>query len=127
MHPGVFYLDWVGKTIPYSWAKTWHLQLAIFWIATTWVASSIYLAPIVGGIEPKRQGWLGQGLLAAVLLVAVGSLAGEVVGIFGRLGDLWFWFGPQGWEYLELGRFWQILLFVGLLYGRGTNLTVADY
>jgi nitric oxide reductase subunit B len=170
VHPGVFYLKWVGETIPYSWAKTWHLQLAIFWIATTWVASAIYLAPIVGGHEPRRQGWLVQGLFGAILLVAVGSLAGEVVGIYGGLGDLWFWFGHQGWEYLELGRFWQILLFVGLigwlgivyravgkrrgkdphfrgmvnfyvvsailvvlffgfglLYGRGTNLTVADY
>lgn len=170
VHPGVFYLDWVGKTIPYSWAKTWHLQLAIFWIATTWVASAIYLAPIVGGVEPRRQGWLVQGLFGAILIVAVGSLVGEVVGIFGGLGDLWFWFGHQGWEYLELGRFWQILLFVGLLfwllivyravgkqrgkdphfrglvnfyvisailvvlffafgllYGRGTNLSVADY
>lgn len=170
VHPGVFYLDWVGKTIPYSWAKSWHLQLAIFWIATTWVASSIYLAPILGGQEPKRQGWLVQGLFGAILLVAVGSLTGEVVGIYGGLGDLWFWFGHQGWEYLELGRFWQILLFLGLvgwvvivyravgkkrskdphfsglvnfyvisatlvvlffafglLYGRGTNLTVADY
>ncbi|MFC1526875.1 nitric-oxide reductase large subunit, partial [Candidatus Latescibacterota bacterium] len=116
VHPGVFYLDRVGKTIPYSWAKTWHLQLAIFWIATTWVASSIYLAPVLGGREPKRQGWLVQGLFGAILLVAVGSLIGEVVGIYGGLGDLWFWFGHQGWEYLELGRFWQILLFVGLLF-----------
>jgi len=170
VHPGVFYLDWVGETIPYSWAKTWHLQLAIFWIATTWIASAIYLAPVVGGQEPKRQGWLVQGLFGAVLVVAVGSLVGEVVGIYGGLGDLWFWFGHQGWEYLELGRFWQILLFVGLLgwlgivlravgkrrgkdphfrglvnfyvisatlvvlffafgllYGRGSNLSVADY
>ena len=116
VHPGTFYLSFVGETIPYSWAKSWHLQLAIFWIATTWVASAIYLAPIVGGREPKRQGLLVQLLFAAVLLVAVGSLGGEVAGIYGKLGDLWFWFGHQGWEYLELGRFWQILLFIGLIF-----------
>ena len=115
VHPGVFYISLVGELIPYSWAKTWHLQLAIFWIATTWVASAIYLAPIVGGREPRRQGALVQVLFAAVLLVAVGSLAGEVAGIYGKLGDLWFWLGHQGWEYLELGRLWQILLFVGLV------------
>ncbi len=116
VHPGTFYLSFVGETIPYSWAKSWHLQLAIFWIATTWVASAIYLAPIVGGREPKRQGLLVQLLFAAILLVAVGSLGGQVAGIYGKLGDLWFWFGHQGWEYLELGRFWQILLFIGLIF-----------
>jgi nitric oxide reductase subunit B len=172
VHPSSFYIPIVGKLIPYSWAKTWHLQLAIFWIATTWVASAIYLAPIIGGREPRGQGILVQVLFGAVLIVAVGSLAGEVAGIKGMLGNLWFWFGHQGWEYLELGRLWQILLFIGLLawlfivyravsnrttrigdrdfkslvnfyvlsailvvvffafgllFSRGTNLTVADY
>lgn len=116
VHPGTFYISAVGEQIPYSWAKSWHLQIAIFWIATTWVASAVYLAPIVGGREPKRQGILVQLLFAAILLVAVGSLVGQVVGIYGGFGDLWFWFGHQGWEYLELGRFWQILLFVGLIF-----------
>jgi nitric oxide reductase subunit B len=115
VHPGTFYIPLVGKLIPYSWAKTWHLQLAIFWIATTWVASAIYLAPIVGGKEPKGQKILVQLLFGAVLIVAVGSLSGEVAGIYGKLGNLWFWLGHQGWEYLELGRLWQILLFVGLV------------
>ncbi len=115
VHPGTFYIPFIGQLIPYSWAKSWHLQLAIFWIATTWVASSIYLAPIVGGREPRGQGVLVQILFGAILLVAVGSLAGEVMGIKGMLGEAWFWLGHQGWEYLELGRLWQILLFVGLL------------
>jgi nitric oxide reductase subunit B len=115
VHPGSFYIPIVGKYIPYSWAKTWHLQLAIFWIATTWIASAIYLAPIVGGREPRKQGLLVQILFAAVLLVAVGSLTGEVAGIKGLFDHVWFWFGHQGWEFLELGRLWQILLFVGLL------------
>ncbi len=115
VHPGSFYIPAVGMLIPYSWAKSWHLQLAIFWIATTWVASAIYLAPIVGGREPRKQGLLVQILFAAVLVVAVGSLGGEVAGIKGLFGNAWFWFGHQGWEYLELGRLWQILLLVGLL------------
>jgi nitric oxide reductase subunit B len=115
VNPGTFYIPLVGKLIPYSWAKSWHLQLAIFWIATTWVASAIYLAPIVGGREPKGQSLLVQLLFGAVVIVALGSLAGEVAGIYGKLGDWWFWLGHQGWEYLELGRLWQILLFVGLL------------
>ena len=39
-----------------------------------------------------------------------GSLAGEFVGIRGWVGKTWAWFGNQGFEYLDLGRFWQILL-----------------
>ena len=64
-----------------------------FWIATTWMASAIYLAPIIGGKEPAGQGILVQLLFIAVLIVAVGSLVGEVLGIKGIIGDLWFWFG----------------------------------
>lgn len=116
IHPASFYLQFVADLIPYSWAKSWHLQLAIFWIATTWVASAIYMAPILGGIEPKGQKALVQLLFVAILLVAGGSLLGEVAGIYGVLGDWWFWFGHQGWEYLELGRVWQILLFLGLIF-----------
>lgn len=116
IHPGSFYFAFVGKFISYNWAKTWHLQLMVFWIATTWMASAIYLAPIIGGREPARQGILVQVLFVAVLVVAVGSLVGEVLGIKGMLGSLWFWLGHQGWEFLELGRLWQILLFGGLIF-----------
>jgi len=37
------------------------------------------------------------------------------MGIQQRLGNMWFWFGSQGYEYVDLGRFWQILLFIGLV------------
>ncbi len=116
IHPGSFFLPFVAKLITYNWAKTWHLQLMVFWIATTWLASAIYLAPIIGGKEPPRQGVVVQLLFGAVLLVAVGSLTGEVLGIKGMLGEWWFCLGHQGWEFLELGRIWQILLFGGLIF-----------
>jgi nitric oxide reductase subunit B len=32
------------------------------------------------------------------------------------LGNSWFWLGAQGYEYLDLGRLWQILLFIGLVF-----------
>lgn len=115
VHPASFYLQFVADWMPYSWAKTWHLQLAVFWILTTWIASAIYIAPVIGGIEPKHQGGLVQLLFVAVLVVAGGSLLGEVAGIKNLMGDWWFWFGHQGWEFLELGRAWQILLYIGLI------------
>lgn len=113
--PNNFYgISLISDFIPYNWAKTWHLQLAVFWIATAWIGSSLYSAPLIGGKEPKMQGLLVDLLFVAVIVVALGSLTGEVIGLKGGAGSLWFWLGHQGWEYLELGRLWQVLLWVGL-------------
>ncbi|MCP4728207.1 MAG: nitric-oxide reductase large subunit, partial [bacterium] len=68
VHPGTFFLSSIASFIPYSWAKTWHLQLAIFWIATSWVASAIYLAPLISNREPKGQGLLVNLLFGAILI-----------------------------------------------------------
>jgi nitric oxide reductase subunit B len=116
VHPGTFYVEFIGQTYPYSWAKSWHLQLAILWIALSWMGTAIYLAPLVAGREPKGQRAMVNILFTAAFAVTVGSLLGEVLGIKGYLGDAWFWLGHQGWEYLELGRLWQILLFGGLIF-----------
>jgi nitric oxide reductase subunit B len=116
VHPSSFYVKIVGEMYPYSWAKTWHLQLAILWIAVSWVGTAIYLAPLVARRELPAQRLLVNILFCAVVAVTAGSLFGEVLGIKGYLGQAWFWLGHQGWEYLELGRLWQILLFGGLIY-----------
>lgn len=100
--------------LPFNIARTWHLQLAIFWIATAWLGTGLFISPLVGGREPKGQGVLVDILFWAVVAVAVGSLAGEWLGIKGYLGRFWQLFGTQGWEYVELGRVWQILLLVGM-------------
>lgn len=116
VHPSSFYgLDWVVKLFTYPWIKSWHLQLAIFWIAVAWVGSALYLGPVAGGHEPRKQGLLVDLLFGAVVLVAVGALAGTALGTKGLAGEWWFWIGHQGWEFLELGRLWQILLFAGLI------------
>lgn len=95
--------------------RTWHLQLAIFWIATAWVAGGLFLAPLIGA-EPKGQRLGVNLLLGALALVVFGSLFGEYLGLKNLLGNMWFWFGHQGSEYLDLGRFWQILLGIGLIF-----------
>ena len=107
-----FHLD---KYLPYAITRTWHLQLAIFWIATSWLATGLYVGPAVSGHEPKYQRLGVNVLFVALVLVVGGSLAGEWMGIQQKLGNAWFWFGSQGFEYVDLGRFWQILLFVGLV------------
>ena len=112
---GGFYGIPLDKILPYAITRTWHLQLAIFWIATSWLATGLYVAPAVSGYEPKYQRLGVNVLFGALVLVVGGSLAGEWMGIEQKLGNLWFWFGSQGFEYVDLGRFWQILLFIGLV------------
>ena len=110
-----FYGFPLDKYLPYAITRTWHLQLAIFWIATSWLATGLYVGPAVSGAEPKYQRLGVNVLFVALVLVVGGSMAGEWFGIQQKLGNLWFWFGSQGFEYVDLGRFWQILLFIGLV------------
>lgn len=106
----------LSRLLPFNIARTWHLQLAIFWVATGFLAAGIFLVPIIAGSEPRGQQWLAYGLLAALAIVVFGSLIGEFISIHGWMHNLWAWFGSQGFEYLDLGRFWQILLTVGLFF-----------
>ncbi len=110
-----FYGIPLARYLPYAITRTWHLQLALFWIATSLLAAGLYIGPAISGHEPKFQRLGVNVLFGALILVVGGSLAGEWLGIEQRLGHAWFWFGSQGYEYLDLGRFWQILLSVGLV------------
>jgi nitric oxide reductase subunit B len=104
------------KLLPYAVSRTWHIQLAVFWIATAFLATGLYLAPAVGGREPTFQRLGVNVLFGALLLVVAGSLAGEWLSVQQVFSlNAGFWFGHQGYEYVDLGRFWQILLFVGLV------------
>jgi nitric oxide reductase subunit B len=106
----------LARLLPFNVVRTWHVQLSIFWTATSFLAAGIFLAPMIAGREPRGQKWLAYGLLGALAVVVFGSLIGEFAGIHGWMGGLWAWFGNQGYEYLDLGRFWQILLSLGLFF-----------
>ncbi len=106
----------LSSILPYSISRTWHIQLAIFWIATSWLATGLYLAPAVSGKEPRFQLLGVNFLFLALLVIVVGSLAGQWLGVMQHLGLVQnFWFGHQGYEYVDLGRFWQLFLFIGLI------------
>ena len=111
--------------LPFQVARAWHLQLAIFWIATAWLGMGIFIAPLVSGREPKDQKHLVNVLFGALVIVVVGSMAGEYLSYRGVLGQNWWWLGTQGWEYLELGQtvdvpadrrngIWLFIVFRGL-------------
>lgn len=107
----------MAEYVPYAVTRTWHTQLAVLWIATAWLATGLYVAPLLGGREPRFQRFGVNFLFISLLVIVAGSFAGEWLAINRQItgGTLNFWFGHQGYEYLDLGRFWQIYLFVGLL------------
>lgn len=101
--------------LPYSLTRTYHVQLGIFWIATSWLATGLFIAPAVSGHEPKYQKLGVDILFFCLLIIVAGSMIGQWFGVMQRLGfEANFWWGHQGYEYVDLGRFWQIFLFAGL-------------
>jgi nitric oxide reductase subunit B len=111
-----FYGIPLADYLPYVITRTWHTQLGIFWIATAWLAAGLFIAPFICGYEPKHQKLGVNVLFGALLIVVLGSMAGQWLSVMHKLpGSLWFWFGHQGYEYVDLGRVWQAALFVGLL------------
>jgi nitric oxide reductase subunit B len=127
-----FYGIPLAKWVPYAVSRTWHIQIGIFWIATAWLAAGLYIAPAVSGREMRGQRAGVNLLFGALLLVVIGSLVGEWMSIQHKLsGDSWFYFGHQGYEYIDLGRVWQALLVVGLLFwvflvGRNVLLAIRQ-
>ncbi|HXR51901.1 MAG TPA: nitric-oxide reductase large subunit, partial [Steroidobacteraceae bacterium] len=107
----------LAEYFPYSLTRTWHTQLAVLWIATAWLGTGLFVAPLLGGREPRFQAAGVWFLLVSLVVIVAGSFAGEWLAINRFILDHAqnFWFGHQGYEYVDLGRFWQIYLFVGLL------------
>jgi nitric oxide reductase subunit B len=112
-----FYGWQISRWIPYNLSRMWHLQLALFFVASSFLAIGIFLTPMIAGHEPKGQDKLAQLLFGALVIVVVGSLMGEAASLHNKIttNGPWFWVGAQGWEYLDLGRLWQILLTVGMV------------
>ena len=105
-----------AEILPYSLTRSWHTQLAVLWIATAWLGTGLYIGPAISGHEPKYQR-LGVNLLWVCLLIIVaGAFLGQWLAVTQRLPlEYNFWFGHQGWEYADIGRFWQWFLFIGLM------------
>ncbi|MCE5327091.1 MAG: cbb3-type cytochrome c oxidase subunit I [Planctomycetaceae bacterium] len=111
---GFYGLD-LAAIFPSNILRSLHLQLAIFWIATAFVAGGAFLASALGGTEPRGQVKTLNVLFILLLVIVTGTLVGDVLGVRQVVGKWWYWFGNQGWEYLQLGRFWQWALVAALL------------
>jgi len=114
----------LSKWLPYVITRTWHTQLGILWIATAWLAAGLFVAPSIGGREPRFQLVGVLVLLCAILLVVIGSMVGQWASVMNRFSDdvTRFYFGHSGYEYIDLGRAFQIGLLVGLFLWLGLVL-----
>ena len=107
----------LAQVLPYVISRTIHTQVGVFWIATAWLATGLYVAPLLSGREPKLQKLGVDALFWALIVVVLGSTITGWIGTLQHRGvDFSFWFGNQGLEYTSMGRFWQFLLFAGLLF-----------
>ncbi|RUO45544.1 nitric-oxide reductase large subunit [Idiomarina aquatica] len=113
-----FYGIDVSQWFPYSLVRTWHIQAALFWIATGFLAAGLFLAPIInGGKDPKYQKLGVDILFWALVLVVAGTFIGNYLAIAQIMPEhLNFWLGHQGYEYVDLGRLWQIGKFLGIVF-----------
>ncbi len=109
-----FYGIDVDRWLPFAFLRSVHLQAPIVWIGVSWIGAGLFLAPLIGKREPAGQHHLVNLIFWVLVVIVAGALIGNYLGIMGAIGKHWFWFGNQGLSYLELGRFWQILFFVGL-------------
>jgi nitric oxide reductase subunit B len=107
----------LGEYLPWVVSRTIHTQFGILWIATAWLATGLYISPLLSGYEPPLQKLGVDVLFWALLFIVVGSTAFGWLGTLQHLGTGFsFWIGNQGLAYTSMGRVWQILLFIGLMF-----------
>ncbi|MGV8953716.1 MAG: nitric-oxide reductase large subunit [Cypionkella sp.] len=106
-----------AEYFPYAVTRTWHTQLAVLWIVTSFLAAGLYVAPMLAGRDPKFQRLGVNFLFVSLIVIVAGSFAGQWAAVHRFIQNLTvnFWFGHQGYEYVDLGRFWQIYLTIGLV------------
>jgi len=110
-----FYGIEVDRFLPFNFLRDIHIQSPIVWIGISWIGAALFLAPAISGGEPRGQAFLVELLFWVTLLIVVGAIAGDYLGIMGYAGEAWFWVGNQGLSYIQLGRAWQIGFFAGLV------------
>lgn len=113
------FINWLGyvgieinDSLPVTIPRSWHLMLALYWISTCWIASSIFILPILAKKEIPGQKRLINFLFVLLFILVGGSLSGMVLGPLGLMGDWWYWLGHQGWEFVDFGKGFQVLLMV---------------
>lgn len=100
----------ISEYLPVTITRSWHVQLSLLWISACWIGASFFMMSLVSPQQPKGQIKLINSIFWITILLVGGSLTGMLLGPKGLLSKTWYWFGHQGWEYVELGKVWQIML-----------------
>jgi len=116
VHDFVGFVNFFGFNIsivlPETITRSWHVQLSLLWISACWIGASFFMMSLVSPRQSVSQVKLINTIFWLTILMVAGSVAGIFLGPHGLLGQYWYWFGHQGWEYVEIGKVWQILLAV---------------
>jgi nitric oxide reductase subunit B len=105
----------LDEWLPVTVTRAWHTQVSVLWIAVCWFAASIWVLPLVQRPEPPGQARLVDALFWMLVVVAAGTVVGIPLGVHGALGEGTRWFGLQGWEYVQLGRAFQVVLYAAFV------------
>jgi len=100
----------ITEDVPVTISRSWHLMLSLYWISTCWIASSIFILPILAKKEVPGQLRMINTLFVLLFVLVGGSLLGMVLGPLGLMGKWWYWLGHQGWEFVDFGKMYQVLL-----------------
>jgi nitric oxide reductase subunit B len=100
----------ISKSLPVTITRSWHVQLSLLWISACWIGASFFMMSLISPAQAKSQIKLINTIFWLTVLLVGGSMVGMFLGPHGLLAKSWFWLGHQGWEYVELGKIWQIIL-----------------
>ncbi|HEY0941928.1 MAG TPA: cbb3-type cytochrome c oxidase subunit I [Steroidobacter sp.] len=99
-----------AEFLPITITRGWHLQLALLWITACWIGASLFLLSTIHRAALPGQLAMARLMFWLVILLVAGMLAGVWLGPMKRLGESWNLLGNQGWEFVELGKLWQVVL-----------------
>ncbi|MFI5185798.1 MAG: nitric-oxide reductase large subunit [Chitinophagales bacterium] len=100
----------ISKSLPITVTRSWHVQLSLLWISACWIGASFFMMSLVSPKQSKKQVTRINAIFWLTILLVAGSFCGILLGPKGLFGKNWYWLGHQGWEYVELGKLWQMLL-----------------
>ena len=100
----------ISKALPVTITRSWHVQLSLLWISACWIGASFFMMSLISPAQAKSQVKLINTIFWLTVLLVAGSMVGMFLGPHGLLAKSWYWLGHQGWEYVELGKIWQIIL-----------------
>lgn len=100
----------LGSIIPFTVLRSYHTLFQIYWFFMAWVGYTIFFLPRISRV-PDGQLFLINLLFGICIVTGAGALVGIYAGQTGMItGATAYWFGSQGWEFMELGRFFQYTL-----------------